>query len=124
MWGPFATLAEERIRQAQSAGVFDDLPGAGRPIVFDDDPLAPEELRIAWRLLHGAGLVGPGTAYQGPMPSTFAAMMALVDRAGARRDPYDARVRQSRARAREALARRLRGGAPVVAPRQCEDRRQ
>jgi len=64
MWG-FAILVEERIRQAQAKGAFDDLPGAGRPLVLDDDPLAPEELRVAWRLLRGAGLVGPGTDYDG-----------------------------------------------------------
>ena len=111
MWAAFASLVEERIRQAQAKGAFDDLPGAGRPLVLDDDPLAPEELRVAWRLLRGAGLVGPGTDYDGPMPSTFAAMMALVDRAGMRRDPYGPKAKIARDLAREAFGRRLRMAA-------------
>jgi hypothetical protein len=109
MW-VFATLVEERIRQAQARGAFDDLPGAGRPLALDDDPLVPEELRVAWRLLRGAGLVGPGTDYDGPMPTTFAAMMALADRSGTKRDPYDRERRLAKALAREALDRRVRAG--------------
>ena len=93
MKAALAWLAEERIRQAQARGEFDDLPGQGRPLVFDDDPLAPEELRVAWRLLRGAGLVGPGTHYEGPMPTSFAAMMAMVDRSRGGDDPYDPRAR-------------------------------
>ncbi len=114
----FASVLEERIRQAQAAGVFDDLPGAGKPLVFDEDPLAPEELRVAWRLLRGAGLVGPGTAYEGPMPGTFAAMMALIDRADPRRDPYGVRAHRARLRAREDGERRARIAASVLAARQ------
>lgn len=73
-------IGEERARQAAARGELSHLPGEGRPLVFDEDPLAPEALRVTWRLLRGAGLVGPGTAYDGPMPTTFAAMMSLVDR--------------------------------------------
>ena len=121
MWG-FATLVEERIRQAQAKGAFDDLPGAGRPLVLDDDPLAPEELRVAWRLLRGAGLVGPGTDYDGPMPSTFAAMMALIDRSGMKRDPYDRESHLAKALAREALDRRVRTGVRSAADRSSTER--
>ncbi len=121
MWG-FAILVEERIRQAQAKGAFDDLPGAGRPLVLDDDPLAPEELRVAWRLLRGAGLVGPGTDYDGPMPSTFAAMMALIDRSGMKRDPYDRESHLAKALAREALDRRVRTGVRSAADRSSTER--
>jgi len=42
-----------------SRGDFDGLPGAGRPLVLDDDPLVPEDLRLAYRILKNAGFVPP-----------------------------------------------------------------
>jgi hypothetical protein len=52
-------IAEEKIRDAMRDGVFDDLPGAGRPLALDDDRLIPEELRMAYRILKNAGCVPP-----------------------------------------------------------------
>ena len=52
-------LVERRIQTAIARGEFDDLPGAGRPLALDDDPLAPEELRVACRLLKNAGYLPP-----------------------------------------------------------------
>jgi len=52
-------LAEQRIREAQERGEFDNLPGAGVPLVLDDDALVPEELRAAYRILKNAGFVPP-----------------------------------------------------------------
>jgi len=52
-------LVERRIQAAVARGEFDNLPGAGRPLAFDDDPLVPEELRVAFRLLKNAGFVPP-----------------------------------------------------------------
>jgi hypothetical protein len=40
-------IAEQRICEAVSRGELDDLPGAGRPLALDDDPLIPEELRAS-----------------------------------------------------------------------------
>ena len=56
---PFDLLAEQRIRDAQARGEFDDLPGSGRPLVLEGDPLVPAELRVAYRLLKNAGFVPP-----------------------------------------------------------------
>ena len=108
MQAALALIAEERIRQAQARGEFDYLPHQGRPLVFDADPLAPEELRVAWRLLRGSGLVGPGTHYDGPMPNSFAQMMALVDRSRDRDDPYDPRARSMKWLLAESRRRRWR----------------
>ena len=48
-------LAERKIEEAIARGEFDDLPGAGRPLDLDDvDPLLPEELRMAFRILKNA----------------------------------------------------------------------
>ena len=50
-------LAERRIEEAIERGEFDDLPGAGKPLDLDDlDPLLPEELRMAYRILKNAGM--------------------------------------------------------------------
>lgn len=55
----FDRLVEQRIREAQENGAFDDLPGAGAPLELDNDALVPEELRVAYRLLKNAGFVPP-----------------------------------------------------------------
>ena len=50
-------LAEQRIREAQEKGEFDNLPGAGEPLVLDDDSMIPVELRVAYRVLKNANCV-------------------------------------------------------------------
>lgn len=53
----FDLIAEQRIAEAVARGDLDNLPGAGRPIELDDDPLVPLELRVAYRMLRNAGYV-------------------------------------------------------------------
>jgi hypothetical protein len=50
-------IVERRIAEAIERGDFDDLPGAGRPLELDDDPLVPGELRVAYRIMKNAGYV-------------------------------------------------------------------
>jgi hypothetical protein len=52
-------LVEQKLLEAVSRGEFDDLPGAGRPLDLDHDPLVPEDLRLAYRILKNAGFVPP-----------------------------------------------------------------
>jgi hypothetical protein len=52
-------LVDQRLEEAVSRGELDNLPGAGRPLEFDDDALVPEELRLAYRILKNAGYVPP-----------------------------------------------------------------
>ena len=47
----FDRIAEERIREAQAEGEFDNLPGKGKPLHLDDDSLVPEDLRLAYKVL-------------------------------------------------------------------------
>ena len=55
-------LAERKIEEAIERGELDDLPGAGQPLDLDDlDPLLPEELRMAYRILKNAGMSTAGT---------------------------------------------------------------
>jgi hypothetical protein len=50
-----ALIAERKILEAMEKGLFDNLPWAGRPLPEDDLANLPEDLRLAWRLLRGAG---------------------------------------------------------------------
>ena len=47
----FSCLAEERIREAQKNGAFDNLPGKGKPLVLEDFSLVPADLRLAYYVL-------------------------------------------------------------------------
>ena len=55
----FEKIVEERIREAQRKGVFENLPGSGKPIVYEDDLFVPEELRLAYRVLKNSGFLPP-----------------------------------------------------------------
>jgi hypothetical protein len=55
----FESIAEQRISEAVAKGELDNLPGAGQPLNLDDDPLVPEDLRMAYRILKNAGYVPP-----------------------------------------------------------------
>jgi hypothetical protein len=55
----FDLLAERKIEEALARGDLDNLPGAGRPLDLDDDPLVPEDVRAAYRILKNSGFVPP-----------------------------------------------------------------
>lgn len=50
-------IAERKIREAMEDGVFDNLPGKGKPLDLDDDPLTPAHLRIVHHVLKNARVV-------------------------------------------------------------------
>ena len=52
-------IAEERIREAQEQGAFDDLPGKGEPLPEVDESGIPEELRMAYHVLKNANCLPP-----------------------------------------------------------------
>jgi hypothetical protein len=55
----FWRLAEERIKEAQRAGAFDNLPGKGKPLELEDLSWVPEELRIGYLVLKNAHVLPP-----------------------------------------------------------------
>ena len=55
----FARIVEERIREAQQQGAFDNLPGKGKPIVLEDLSTVPEDLRMAYHILKNAHVLPP-----------------------------------------------------------------
>ena len=55
----FWRIAEEKIREAQRAGAFDDLPGKGKPLILEDTSWVPEDLRIGYHILKNAHVLPP-----------------------------------------------------------------
>jgi hypothetical protein len=55
----FWRIAEERIREAQRQGAFDDLPGKGKPLQLEDLSCLPEDLRISYHVLKNAHVLPP-----------------------------------------------------------------
>jgi len=50
---------EEHIRRAMEEGKFNDLPGKGKPLNLDDNPLADPEWRLANHVLKSGGFTLP-----------------------------------------------------------------
>lgn len=50
---------EDHIHQAIQEGKFDDLPGKGRPLILDDNPLADPDWRMAHHMLQSSGFTLP-----------------------------------------------------------------
>jgi len=55
----FTSIVEERIKQAQKRGEFNNLKGAGKPIDYSKDAHIPEDLRLAHKMLKNAGFIPP-----------------------------------------------------------------
>lgn len=58
MFAGFEKIVEERIREAQKKGDFEDLPGKGKPLPKDDVNV-PEDIRLAYKILKNADCVPP-----------------------------------------------------------------
>lgn len=55
----FEALIDQHVRQAEAAGEFDNLPGAGKPLDLEHDDHVPAELRTGFRMLKNAGYAPP-----------------------------------------------------------------
>ena len=78
-------LAEQKIAAAIGAGELDGLPGEGQPLALDDDPLVPEDVRVAYRILRNAGFVPPEVADARERVELRALIARLDDDDGRRR---------------------------------------
>ena len=54
----FESIVEERIKQAQKEGQFDNLQGKFKPLTFEPYQ-GPEEMRMAHKILKNAGFLPP-----------------------------------------------------------------
>ena len=55
----FEKIVEDRIKQAQKRGDFEDLPLAGKPLQLADDRHIPADLRLAYKILKNADCLPP-----------------------------------------------------------------
>lgn len=99
----FNAIAEKRIQDAIEKGEFEDLPGSGRPLELDDDPLVPADVRMAYRILKNAGLVPPEVVHR----REIADLEALIASA-------EAGERRTQALQKLALLRTMLGGRRSV----------
>jgi hypothetical protein len=50
-------IAERKIQEAIENGLFDDLPGKGKPLHLEDYAGMPEDLRMGYQILKDAGIL-------------------------------------------------------------------
>lgn len=55
----FNRIVEEKIQQAMSAGEFDNLPGAGKPLKWEDSPYVSNDWKLTFNLLQKNGILFP-----------------------------------------------------------------
>lgn len=75
----FDKLVEQKIREAQEAGEFDDLEGAGRPVNLEAYFSTPEELRAGYALLKNAGVLPQEASVLKELNETAARLEACRD---------------------------------------------
>ncbi len=75
----FDKLVEQKIREAQEAGEFDDLEGEGRPVNLEAYFNTPEELRAGYALLKSAGVLPEEAALVKELNETTARLEACRD---------------------------------------------
>ena len=59
MFAGFTKIVEERIRKAQRKGEFENLAGAGQPLVLEEDRHIAEDLRLSYKILKNADCLPP-----------------------------------------------------------------
>jgi hypothetical protein len=75
----FDLLAEQRIADAIRRGELDDLPGAGRPLEFDDEPFVSGEQRMVNRILKNAGVSPPEIGLRRELAALRAELAGLTE---------------------------------------------
>jgi hypothetical protein len=75
----FDKLVEQKIREAQQAGEFDRLEGAGRPVNLEAYFNTPEELRAGYAVLKNAGVLPEEAAVLRELNETAARLEACRD---------------------------------------------
>lgn len=75
----FDKLVEQKIREAQEAGEFDGLEGAGQPINLEAYFNTPAELRAGYAVLKNAGVLPAEAAVLKELNETVARLEACRD---------------------------------------------
>ncbi len=79
MLAGFEKIVEERIQQAMKKGVFDGLPGAGKPLELEDFSAVPEDLRLAYKILKNADCVPPEIEMKKEIARTESLLTTITD---------------------------------------------
>ncbi len=75
----FGKIAEMKIVRAMEQGEFENLSGAGRPLVVEDETWVPEDLRAAYRILRNSGHIPPELELRNEILSLRTLMERLDD---------------------------------------------
>lgn len=75
----FEKIVEERILKAQKKGEFENLPGSGKPLVFDNNFYVPEELRLAFKILKNADCIPPEVELKKEIKQTEDLLVGMQD---------------------------------------------
>ena len=75
----FQKIAERRIQEAIKDGALDDLPGAGKPLILEDDSHLPEDLRMAYKILKNAGCLPPEVSLRKEIARTEDLLAGMED---------------------------------------------
>ena len=102
----FEAVVEERIKQAQKEGAFDNLDGSHKPLKFEDENV-PQELRLGHKILKNAGFLPPEVELKKQITQTE----ALLDSAGT--DTPERRKIQKKLNYLVTKLNTLRGNRPV-----------
>ncbi len=77
----FEKIVEERIRDAQRRGEFDNLEGAGKPLAHEDLSRIPQELRLAYKILKNADCLPPEIELRKEIVRTENMLAGMADEA-------------------------------------------
>ena len=103
---------EEHIRRAMEDGLFDDLPGKGKPLHLEDHPFEDPEWRMAYHVLRTGGFSLPWIETRREIEEAFLARRAKLCSAPGNGARKPCRIRPL------ATWQRASGSAPVQAFRQ------
>jgi hypothetical protein len=78
MFTGFEKIVEERIKKAQKKGVFENLPGKGKPLP-EEDVNVPEDIRLAYKILKNADCVPPELEIKKEIKNTQALLSGMTD---------------------------------------------
>jgi hypothetical protein len=104
----FGRIAEAKINDAMQQGEFDDLPGAGRPLVLEDLSRIPPHLRLGYKVLRNANVLPPEVELRREMYSLDRLIEATSDPEEV--DELRRRRRESELRYSLLIERRTGGG--------------
>ncbi len=70
---------EKQIREAMEHGEFDNLRGAGKPLDLGENPYAPEDWRLAFKVLKDAGFAPEWIEQGKEIRNEMRALVTLLD---------------------------------------------